>query len=180
MRSREILTRTSNIGTVTAGTIRGCLLEAIDSSGNVRVKIDGSVSAPSIWLRADNFNPGHIEFGDVSDIHASLSGLIVNSVNGSRECQYSQSVGASWGRASIVSFGGVSAYETAFDVTSEDDYGSVSVKLGGTDVIEALKDSGGPKLGFFNATPVVQQLLSANPTNAEISTALRNLGLTHT
>jgi len=35
-----------------------------------------------------------------------------------------------------------------------------------------------PFIGFFGANPVAQQQLDADPTNAEISTALRNLGLT--
>lgn len=36
----------------------------------------------------------------------------------------------------------------------------------------------GVRLGFYNTTPVNQQTLAANPTNTEISTVLRNLGLT--
>jgi len=79
----------------------------------------------------------------------------------------------------------VSASSQDVTSTTEDGLLQLGVISGGTLVsgidIEG-SGSGGANdalIGFFGETPVVQQQLDVSPTTTEISTVLRNLGLTH-
>lgn len=45
--------------------------------------------------------------------------------------------------------------------------------------IGTVGGSSGQKLGFFGATPVVQQTLPSTPTATQIRIALENLGFSH-
>ncbi|WP_338813221.1 hypothetical protein V9L05_17960 [Bernardetia sp. Wsw4-3y2] len=52
------------------------------------------------------------------------------------------------------------------------------VKQTGTNpILKKMIEAKNGKLGFYGATPIPQQILSANPTNAELSDVLYNLGL---
>jgi len=78
----------------------------------------------------------------------------------------------------------ISASSQDITDTTEDGLLQLGVVSGGV-LIAAIdiegSSSGGANdalIGFFGVSPVVQQQLDSNPSNTEISTALRNLGLT--
>ena len=78
----------------------------------------------------------------------------------------------------------ISASSQDFTAATEDGLLQLGIVSGGT-LISGIdiegSSSGGANdalIGFFGETPVAQQQLDATPTTTEISTALRNLGLT--
>jgi len=80
-------------------------------------------------------------------------------------------------------FGRISVSSQDITDATEDGLMQLGVMSAGTlvsamDMEGGTSSSDGAKISFYGQTPVARQTLSATPTNTELSTVLRNLGLT--
>ncbi len=154
-------------------------VQSIDSSGNTRVRMP--TSGTSLWFRADDTNPGWVEFGDYADIYCTAAGnLTFETVNLLKQSRLTLSNPTTNPMFSLAaSFD--TTYTTSILGSTTAASSSVSAWLNGTKIIECLNDAGSVKLGFFAVTPVTRPditgVRNANPALADFLTKVASLGL---
>jgi hypothetical protein len=119
--------------------------------------IGGSTGSATDWTLAGN---AQSDFGTAGSVTVGGSGTFGGDV----------AVG------SLITLAATTGDIDCVDLTATDIL-ATDITTGGIKITAALNHDGST-VGFYGTTPVTKQTLAADPTNAGISTVLRNLGLT--